>query len=469
MESPLGHGAALQQKKMKKLIENVEIPEFGSFEQIPELPAHLFETRLDALRSRMESEALDVLLVYSDREHSANLAWCTGFDPRFEEALFILTREGQRTLCVGNECINVLADLPVRTEVRLFQDFSLMGQDRSKSLDLAALLEEAGLVRGMRCGIAGWKTLSDGRIEVPSYIIEITASVSGALPVNSNDLFMSPRDGLRIVNEPEQLAAFEYAASQTSGSVLRILRALEPGASCAKLSDHFLCGGLPHSCHPMLACGETISNGMASPGNTRLERGNFLTCAFGVWGALNCRAGLAAVSPEAFEADQRGRDTWAVIENYLAVVRAWYAALRVGVSAGEVWAAAEAARDDSLFTFCVNPGHYIHLDEWVSSPFYKNSDIPLPSGCALQADVIPVSRVPGISINMEDGLILADEPLRQTLAQLYPAMFERMQARRRFMIDTLGYELSEDVLPVGNMPGAYFPCLLDTRLVVRHA
>lgn len=450
-------------------IENIALPEFGSFEEIPELPGNLYESRLNSLRARMKAEELDALLVYADREHSANLAWCTGFDPRFEEALLILTSEGQRTLCVGNECINVLSELPVRSEIRLCQDFSLMGQDRSISRDLAPLLKEAGLEQGMRCGIAGWKTLGDDRLEVPSYIVELTTSISGSKPVNANDLFMSPTDGLRIVNEPEQIAFFEYAASQTSGSVLRILRALEPGASCARLSDHFLCGGLPHSCHPMLACGKTIPNGMASPNNTRLAEGDFLTCAFGVWGALNCRAGLAVASPDEFESDQRGRDTWAVIENYLAVVKAWYAALRVGVSAGEVWAAAEAVRDDSLFTFCVNPGHYIHLDEWVSSPFFEGSDIPLPSGSALQADVIPVPKVPGISINMEDGLILANEKLRRELDEKYPTMFERMQARRGFMIDTLGYELSADVLPVGNMPGAYFPCLLDTRFVVRHA
>jgi len=449
-------------------IENTTLPDFGSFDEIPVLPGHLFEARMTLLQSRMESEALDVLLVYADREHSANLAWCTGFDPRFEEALLVLTRGGHRTLCVGNECINVLSELPVHAEIRLCQDFSLMGQDRSTSWDLAPLLKEAGVAKGMRCGFAGWKTLGEGRLEVPSYIVELTTSISDNKPVNANDLFMSPRDGLRIVNEPEQLAAFEYAASQTSGSVLRILRALEPGASCAKLSDHFLSGGLPHSCHPMLACGKAIPNGMASPNNTRLAEGDFLTCAFGVWGALNCRAGLAVASPDALQSDQRGRDTWAVIENYLAVVKAWYAALRVGVPAGEVWAAADAARDDSLFTFCVNPGHYIHLDEWVSSPFCNGSDIPLPSGCALQADVIPVSKVPGISINMEDGLILADANLRKELDEKIPAMFKRMQARRRFMIDTLGYELSDDVLPVGNMPGAYFPCLLDTRYVVRH-
>lgn len=36
------------------------------------------------------------------------------------------------------------------------------------------------------------------------------------------------------------------------------------------------------------------------------------------------------------------------------------------------------------------------------------------------------------------------------------------------MIETLGYQLSDAVLPLGNMPAAYFPCLRDTKLVCRH-
>ena len=66
---------------------------------------------------------------------------------------------------------------------------------------------------------------------------------------------------------------------------------------------------------------------------------------------------------------------------------------------------------------------------------------------------------------MEDGIVLADAALRSELQAGHPEVFARIQARRRFMIDQLGYKLSEDVLPLGNMPGAYFPCLLDTGLV----
>jgi hypothetical protein len=446
------------------IISKVTLPDFGAPQEIPRIPAAVYAARLTQVRARMRAAGLDCLLVYADREHSANISYCTGFDPRFEEALFVLTAEGHSSLCVGNECVNVVSELPIPADILLCQEFSLMGQDRSISWDLKPVLGKAGLRAGMRCGIAGWKSLRADRLETPSYIVELVTELCGSRPRNANDLFMHPRDGLRIHNEPEQIAFFEYAATRTSASVLNVLKALEPGKRCFELARQFDDGGLPHSCHPMLACGDTIPNGMASPGNDKVQKGQYLTCAYGIWGALSCRAGVVTDDPSEFISGTK-QEAFRLIENYLAAVRAWYAALDVGVSAGEVWAATDGARDKSLYTFCVNPGHYLHLDEWVSSPFWKGSDIPLVSGSVLQADIIPVSLKGPISVNMEDGLMLADASLRAELEKSQPALYRRCQARRRFMIEVLGYRLSESVLPLGNIPGAYFPCLLDTGLV----
>ncbi len=38
----------------------------------------------------------DRLVIWADREHSANLAYLTGFDPRFEEAMLIVGPTGSR-------------------------------------------------------------------------------------------------------------------------------------------------------------------------------------------------------------------------------------------------------------------------------------------------------------------------------------------------------------------------------------
>ena len=62
---------------------------------------------------------------------------------------------------------------------------------------------------------------------------------------------------------------------------------------------------------------------------------------------------------------------------------------------------------------------------------------------------------------MEDGIVLADVDLRRKLEALYPACFARCQKRRTFMIDVLGIDLPEEVLPLSNMPTIVPPFFLQ--------
>jgi hypothetical protein len=188
--------------------------------------------------------------------------------------------------------------------------------------------------------------------------------------------------------------------------------------------------------------------------------------AFGVEGALTCRAGIIAAGP----ADLGGslRDFYPrFVANYFATVVAWYESVKIGVTAGAVFAAAEAARSPELFSFALNPGHYIHLDEWVHSPFAKDSRVVLRSGMALQADIIPVPTGPFCCSNLEDGIALADEPLRAELASRHPACSRRIAARRQFMRDALGINLDDSVLPLGNTPAWLPPYALSPMLALR--
>ena len=146
----------------------------------------------------------------------------------------------------------------------------------------------------------------------------------------------------------------------------------------------------------------------------------------------------------------------------------WYGAVRVGVAAGNVFREVDSRRDAHLFDFAVNPGHYIHLNEWVHSPFAPGSATLLKSGMALQMDIIPVSRGPFCCVNAEDGIVLADAALRDRLAQSFPDCWERMCARRVFMERDLGIRLDASVLPLSNMPAWLPPYVLamEQALVV---
>ncbi|MFH0751642.1 MAG: hypothetical protein V2B17_07380, partial [Chloroflexota bacterium] len=67
-------------------LATIDLPDFGMPEVRPEIPAPLHAARIERLRERADARGYDRLVVYADREHSASLAYLTGFDPRFEEA-----------------------------------------------------------------------------------------------------------------------------------------------------------------------------------------------------------------------------------------------------------------------------------------------------------------------------------------------------------------------------------------------
>ena len=75
--------------------------------------------------------------------------------------------------------------------------------------------------------------------------------------------------------------------------------------------------------------------------------------------------------------------------SYYGAVATWYEALALGRPGGEIVAAVQAATPAEVWTPALNPGHLIHLDEWLNSPIFRASRQELRSGMAIQVDVIP--------------------------------------------------------------------------------
>ena len=151
---------------------------------------------------------------------------------------------------------------------------------------------------------------------------------------------------------------------------------------------------------------------------------------------------------------------------YFEAVVEWYGALRIGQTGGALHEIIHRRLGDPFFGIFLNPGHQLHLDEWVNSPISRGSAIELQSGMVFQVDIIPATGTDYFTTNIEDGLALADRPLRDTFAATYPAAWDRIQARRRFMADALGIELHPDVLPFSNLPAFLPPFLLRPDLAM---
>lgn len=441
---------------------DVELPNFGTLEPSPEVPAGLYAERIDRLRACLDERGYDRLVVYADREHSANLAYLTGFDPRFEEALFILGPTGDPAILVGNECYGAAgaAGLPMRRH--WFQDFSLPSMPRDRSKPLAQILADEGVGPGSRVGVAGWKYYGNRqRIDAPSYLVDELRAAAGAsgLVEDATDLLINSTDGLRVINEVEQLAAFEHASVRTSNGLRRVLSGVRPGMTEREAVRLLDWDGSPLSCHAMLTAGPRAAFGLLSPSDRVIQRGDPFTVAFGIWGALNSRAGF--VVEDESELPEAIRDyVPRLVGPYFEAVAEWYEAMHIGQIGGALHAIIDRHLGDPFFGIFLNPGHLIGLDEWVNSPIFSGSTIELRSGMAFQADFIPATGTEYFTTNIEDGFALADEALRGAFAARFPAAWERIKLRRQFMRESLGIDLHPDVLPFSNIPALVAPFVL---------
>ncbi len=448
---------------MTARLDKIDLPDFGMPEDRPQLGPGIFEARLARLRERARERGYDRLVVYADREHSAGLAWLSGFDPRFEEAIAVIGPDGEPAILAGNECSATAAQAPLRMRPILFQDLSLPGQPRDRSKPLAEILGGEGIGFGCKVGVIGWKTYaSSDAIDAPTFLVDELRRLCGpwGRVENATGILIDAADGLRVINEVEQLAELEYAACQTSDGLRRLIFGLEPGMRECDAVRLLNWNGMPLSCHLMLTAGPRATLGLLSPGDRRIERGDRFTAAFGVWGALNCRAGF--VVGDASELPSGISDyVKRLVGPYFEAIAEWYGALHVGQTGGALYEIVERRLGDPFFGIGLNPGHQIGLDEWVNSPIWEGSPIELRSGMALQVDVIPATGTDYFTTNIEDGLALADEPLREAFAGSYPGAWKRIQARREFMAGALGIELHPDVLPFSNIPAFLPPFLLS--------
>jgi hypothetical protein len=460
--------------KAFQLIE-VEWPEFGLAERPAMVSADELEGRLTALRARMAEAELTHAIVYADREHFANMAYLTNFDPRFEEAVLIVKNTSTPLLVVGNECEGYLGVSPLYAAGKLraerFQPFSLLNQPRGASRKIRDIFADEGIGPAARVGCIGWKYFADSEhpdgvhaIDIPSYLVDTLRDLAGHDAVsNATALMMHPGRGLRARCAPSEIAYFEYTNILASEGMKRMLFELRPGMTDTELCRHVGYNGEPLSCHMTLVTEANRQLGLSGPVGARIATGSPLATNIAYWGSNICRAGWVASS--AGDLTPPAQDyVEAFAGPYFAAMAEWFGLLKIGMPGGKLSDLIADRLPFDRFGIFLNPGHLIHLDEWVSSPIFPGSDIRLHPGMALQVDVIPSSPV-YFSTRMEDGIVLADAALRDSLRAQYPACFARCQKRRDFMMDILGIDLPEEVLPLSNMPAIVAPFFLQPNQI----
>ena len=448
---------------MRVALRDVAVPAFDVPLDPPRIPSAAYEMRCNATYTRA---GCDWLVVYADREHLANIAFLSGFEPRFEEALLLLGPGNRRVLVVGNEGEGYapVAGLP-GLEVVLAQSMSLMGQDRSRKPDLAAVLKDAGLNAGQTMGLIGWKYLEKAEWNdpspgffVPHYLVAILSRIAGGQDAlrDATPTLMHAVTGLRATIDADQIALHEWGAARASAAVWRIVERTRPGVSELEAASVMGYAGEVLTAHVMVATSDARHEviGMRSPGGRIVNHGDGATAAIGYWGGLSARAGLVAEYDEAF---------LKVATAYFEGLIAWYETADIGVSGQTIFDAVTSTLARAGLRSALNPGHLTGHDEWIHTPVRPGSADRIASGMPFQVDIIPEPLPKGWALNCEDGVVFADARLRAELGARHPAVLERIDARRKFVRDQLGIALKDSILPLSSTPLCLPPFWLAPR------
>jgi hypothetical protein len=444
----------------------VDVPSLPAPEEAPVVPAALHAARADRAYA---AAGVDWLVVYGDLEHFANMAYLSGHDPRFEEALLLLGRGGRRVLVHGNEGGDhaTLAALPGLERV-LAQSFSLPGMDRSVAPRLTDALRAAGLRPGDRVGLVGWKPYAPEESEEGETIFAAPHAVVAALRrivgaeglVDRTGVLMDPATGLRAVNEIEQIEAFEWAANRASRAVRAIVSGVRPGMRESEAMAAMAYHGEPLTCRVMFSASRGPIVGLKSPSSKRIAPGEGATTAVAYRGGLTARAGMIVESDPDF--------VERIAAPYYEALALWCASVRIGEPGRLMHARIAAALAPAGLASAFTPGHLGGHDEWLHSVSGAASAIGYRSGALIQCDIIPTPMPEGVACNCEDPFVLLDAADGAALAAAKPALMQRLAARRRFLEETIGLTMAEGLYPLVDWALCYPPgWLKPERIMVR--
>ncbi|WP_314138621.1 M24 family metallopeptidase [Buttiauxella noackiae] len=430
------------------------------------------EEHLRKVLQGMAQQNLDSLVVYADKEHGGNFEYLTGFIPRFEEGLLVLHKSGEAVLVLGNENLKLAQHSRIPATVVHAPWFSLPNQPMDTTLSLSEVLQQAGLRGQKRVGIAGWKLftgINDNNkslLDIPTFIfLALQSALTPACELlNATDLFISPRMGARTTNNANEIAHYEYGANLASGAALTALNAIELGKTEKSIAALLAADGQANNVVTIAATGDRFENANLYPSDKQIQKGDKFSLTVSYKGGLTSRA--AYVVSQANELHDEVRDYLDVVAiPYYQAVVSWLEYMRVGIKGHEVYELIEQVLPKNEYHWHLNPGHLVADEEWLCSPIYPASDIPLSSGMLLQIDIIP-SRKGYAGASIEDTIALADEPLRLKIATLYPELWQRISARRDYIREVLNIHLHEDVLPLSNTVGYLRPYLLNKDLAL---
>ncbi|MBM6629238.1 aminopeptidase P family N-terminal domain-containing protein [Mammaliicoccus vitulinus] len=429
----------------------------------------IYADRKDNLISSMENKGVDVAVIYADREHAANFEYFTGFVPRFEEALLVVHRDGKSYLVLGNENMKMAKFSRLSCEAIHAPILSLPSQPMYDQENLDEILTKSGITSEKVVGIIGWKLFTTQQnnstlFDLPYFIIESIQSISKSV-LNITDILISPLYGIRTMHSAEEIAYLEYGSTLAGVCMFNTLNNVNLKKTEVELANSLSYGGQPHTVTTITANGDRFSNAIVYPRDKKISLGHKISLTVGYKGGLSSRAGYVANTSEDLNESEKQYLEKVAIPYYTAITT-WLENFKIGTKGDDFYNLINDTFPKEQYGWELNPGHFTATEEWLSSPFYPNSQCTIKSGQVYQIDIIPSVKGYG-GVSCEDGVAIADHDLRNKIKETYPDLWQRFERRRNYIIEELGIHLPEEVLPMNDIVAYYRPFLLnqETTLV----
>lgn len=436
-----------------------------------ELTDETIKKRKEAVLRKMSQDGFDSIIIYADLEHGSNFEYLVGFLPRFEEALLVLHSNGKAFLALGNENLNKAEKARIKAEVIHIPHFSLPNQPMDTDKNIAELLKMTRVDKAKKIGLVGWKLFTSKSennqfmYDIPHYIVSALQGIVSAKLTNATYMFIG-ENGVRTVNNANEFAHYEFGAALAGNCILNAIREIKEGVSEMEVASKLEMYGQRNSVVTIMSSGPRFVNANMYPGSNKIEKGDPISLTVGYKGGLQSRCGFAVNDESELP---KGQEDYleAVVKPYFNAVKTWLENIHVGMKGGELYDLIEKVLPKEKYGWSLCPGHLCADEEWLSSPIYANSNEVIRSGMLFQIDIIPsVKGYNGISC--ESGIFIANEQLRRDIQRDYPEIWKRILKRRSYMIEELGIQISEEILPTSVAIAYCQPFLLDKNRALKN-
>lgn len=430
-----------------------------------------YQERKNKILMLMKEFNFSSLLIYADKEHGSNFEYLTGFIPRFEEAIQVLNLDGSSTLILGNENANKVGISRVESKGIKCPVFSLPNQPQDKNKEFKDYLKEAKIDNSKNIGLVGWKLFSNvfedfnQPFSMPSFIVESIKEEFGNKNVkNATQLYIHPKYGARITNNAEEILHYEYGASLASDGVLDALESLEIGQTELEAGNHLNKDGQYQTVVTIAAFGERFQGANLYPRSNQLKKGDKIALTVSYKGGLSSRSGYAVESKDELEKVDPGYLDDVVLP-YFEAYKWWLENIKIGKNGDDFYQEFKKVYPQKKYGWELCPGHLVSDEEWMSSPFFENSDAQVKDGSIFQVDFIPsVTGHNGVSA--ESTIAIASETLREIIKKDYPDFWKRIQERRKYSEIHLGMQLAPEIIPLTSTLGYYTPYKLNNSYAI---